>query len=158
MTLSQLVGDEPLPQSCIRESSYLENHVAVKHLPILSWKEAITWPTPSTQKPLTVAAEQTYSHHAYALLVEGDEWEKLSKDTVLLIDPAHTPDHRDFVIVYKEGQNIPTLKQALYDEEQMYLKPLISGYNIITFTPEHKLLGVVMEYRKQMKKVEKAST
>jgi SOS-response transcriptional repressor LexA len=61
-------------------------------------------------------------------------------------------EHRDFIIVYKNGQKIPTLKQALFDEGQIYLKPVTQGYNIAVFTSEHKILGVIVEYKKHLKK------
>ena len=100
----------------------------------------------------TITTEHRYSKNAYALLVEEDNWENLAKDTALLIEPAFEVEHRDFIIVHKSGQKIPTLKQALFDEGQMYLKPLTQGYNIAALTPEHKILGIVVEYKKHLKK------
>ena len=77
----------------------------------------------------------------------------MAKDTVLLIDPGLEIEHRDLVIVYKKGQKTPTVKQALFDEGQMYLKPVSQGYNIALFTPEHTILGVIVEYKKHLKKL-----
>lgn len=73
---------------------------------------------------------------------------------MLLVDPTLIVEHRDFVIVYKNGQAIPTLKQAIYDEGQLYLKLVTQGYNIISYTTEHKVLGVVVEYKRHLKRVE----
>ncbi len=153
LSISQLVGDEPIPKSRIK-GSYKINPATLNAVPLISWQNAITWPATSNEHnhhPV-IMTEHIYSKNAYALLVEEDNWENLAKNTALLIDPALEAEHRDFVIVYKKGQKIPTLKQLLLDEGQIYLKPVIQGYNIAVFTTEHKLLGVVAEYRKHLKK------
>lgn len=150
ITLDQLIGNEPLPQSRIK-GLYQINPTTLHHLPILSWEEAVLWPENENKKYNTVTTEHQYSKNAFALTVEEDGWENLAKGTALLIDPALTPEHRDFILVYKGGQKIPVLRQALFDEEQMYLKPLVKEYNITILTAEHKLLGVVVEYKKNLK-------
>lgn len=150
ITISQLVGDESFPDERIK-GAYKVNAESLNHIPLISWLNAITWPDGSDEAHHSITTEHNYSKNAYALLVEEDNWENLTKDTILLIDPALQVDHRDFVIVYKNGQKIPTLKQALFDEEQIYLKPVTHGYNIAIFTPEHRILGVIVEYKKHLK-------
>lgn len=151
LTISQLVGDEPFPESRIK-GSYKINLETLNQVPLIAWHEAIIWPTAYNPSRATVTTEHRYSKNAYALLVEEDNWENLAKDTALLVEPALEVEHRDFIIVHKNGQKIPTLKQALLDEGQMYLKPVTQGYNIAVFTPEHKILGVIVEYKKHLKK------
>lgn len=151
LTISQLVGDEPFPESRI-QGSYKVNPQTLNQVPLISWQEAITWPTQNKSLRSTITTENFYSKEAYALLVEEDDWENLAKDTALLVDPTLQVEHRDFVIVYKIGQIIPTLKQVLFDEGQMYLKPVTQKYNIAIFTPEHRILGVIVEYKKHLRK------
>jgi SOS-response transcriptional repressor LexA len=152
LTISQLVGDEPFPESRI-PGSYKVNPQKLNHIPLVSWQEAIIWPIEDNNivRP-TITTEYEYSKDAYALIVEEDYWENLSKDTVLLVDPALQAEHRDFIIVYKNDSKIPTLKQVLFDEGHMYLKPVTQQYNIAILTPEHRILGVVVEYKKQLRK------
>lgn len=152
LTISQLVGDEPFPESRIK-GAYKLDPETLNHVPLISWHESITYPITDNSPRSTVTTEHRYSKNAYALLVEEDNWENLAKDTALLVEPTLEVEHRDFIIVYKTGQKIPSLKQALLDEGQMYLKPVIQGYNIIVCTPEHKILGVVVEYKKHLKKI-----
>jgi SOS-response transcriptional repressor LexA len=152
LTISQLVGDEPFPKERIK-GSYKIDPEKLSHIPLISWQEAITWPDIEKKPRLTITSEHEYSKTAYALLVEEDNWDNLTKDTALLIEPTLKIEHRDFVIVYKVGQKVPTLKQILLDEEQMYLKPVTQGYNIAGFTPEHKILGIIVEYKKHLKKI-----
>ncbi len=152
ITLSQLVGQEPLPKHRIK-GAYKENIETICHIPVLSWEEAIAWPKTIDQDHNTVTTEFNYSKNSFALMVEEDGWENLSIGTALLVDPSVKAEHRDFIISYKEAQSIPSLKQVLYDEGQLYLKPVVTGYNISIFTPEHRILGVVVEYRKNLKRI-----
>ena len=152
LTISQLVGDESFPLSRVK-GSYTINPDKLNHIPLISWQDAITWPTVPEHPRPEITTEHNYSKNAYALLVEEDDWENMAKDTVLLIDPGLEIEHRDLVIVYKKGQKTPTVKQALFDEGQMYLKPVSQGYNIALFTPEHTILGVIVEYKKHLKKL-----
>ena len=152
LTISQLVGDEPFPESRI-PGSYKLSPQTLNHVPLISWQEAINWPAQKDILHSMITTENSYSKNAYALLVEEDDWENLAKGTALLVDPALQVEHRDFVIVYKNGHKIPTLKQVLFDEDQTYLKPVTQQYNIAIFTPDHKILGVIVEYKKYLKKV-----
>lgn len=152
LTISQLVGDEPFPESRIK-GSYMINPGVLSQIPLISWQDAMTWPDINNKYYSTISTEHQYSKNAYGLLVEEETWENLAKDTALLVDPALPAESRDFIIVHKLGQKTPTLKQALFDEGQLYLKPVIQGYNIGVFTNEHKILGVVVEYKKYLKKV-----
>ncbi|MBV8802447.1 MAG: helix-turn-helix transcriptional regulator [Gammaproteobacteria bacterium] len=151
ITLGQLVGDEPLPTTRIK-GTYKQIIEIIRHIPILSWKEVITWPDSYDQYHETITTDYEYNKYAFSLIVEEDHWENLAKGTALLIDPALKASHRDFIIIYKHGQNIASLKQLLIDEDQMYLKPVIYGYNIGVFTSEHTILGVVVEYKKNLKR------
>lgn len=151
LTLDQLVGIEPLPQTRIK-GSYQANIETVQHIPVLSWEESITWPKTSDKIHKTVSTEYSYHKNAFALLVEEDGWENLAKETALLVDPSLKAEHRDFIIVHKEGLKIPCLKQVLYDDDQMYLKPVVQGYNIAILTPDHRILGIVVEYKKYLKR------
>jgi len=151
ITLGQLVGNEPLPNNRIK-GTYKENMETIRYIPILSWEEAITWPNTYDEYHNTVSTEYEYDRHAFSLIVEEDHWENLAKGTALLIDPSLKASHRDFIITYKSGQNTASLKQLLLDEDQMYLKPIIQGYNISVLTSEHTILGIVVEYKKNLRR------
>lgn len=151
LSISQLVGDEPLPESR-EKGSYQLSSEKLSHIPLISWQETIAWPATYNKSHSTITTEHSYSKNAFALLIEEEGLENLSKGTILLIDPTIKPEHRDFVIVYKTDQKMPSLKQALFDDDQIYLKSVILGYNISLFTIEHKILGIVVEYKKNLKK------
>ena len=152
VTLGQLAGDEPLPLVRLKKAARNLPDI-LYHIPQLSWEDSIRWPATDIHPEIMLTSEFHHSEYAFALQVEEDGLENLSKNTVLLIEPELTPEHRDFVIVHKDGQKMPALKQVLIDEGQMYLKPLIHGYNVITLTPEHKILGVVTEFKKHLRRL-----
>ncbi len=157
VTLGQLVGNEPFPENRMK-GRYKENIKTARSLPVLHWDEILTWPKQNARAYATITSEYAYSDNAYAVMVEAHDWENLFPGTVLLIDPALLPEQRDFVVTYKQGQTEPTLKQVLFDEEQMYLKSVLPSGNIIALLPEHKLLGVVVEFKKQLRKASKSET
>ncbi|EKD72821.1 MAG: Peptidase, family S24 [uncultured bacterium] len=150
VSLNQLVGLEPLPDSR-RKGQYKQPIESIRNIPVISWHEAISWPNSKGKSHPTINTSYEYSKNAYALIVEEEDWENLSQGTALIIDPSIKPEHRDFAIAYKTGQPIPSLKQLLYDEGQAYLKPVVHGYNITSLSADHSLLGVVVEYKKQLK-------
>lgn len=141
ISLSQLIGDEPI-------NGFVSS--GFQTVPLLSWSEAITWPKNSIDKA-TIKIEARYSDKVFALEVENEEWDKLNKGTILFIEPNIRPEHRDWVLIHKIGQTSPSLRQIMLDDEHLYLKPLTAGYSITHLTAEHKILGVVMEFRKQLK-------
>ncbi|HEX4046037.1 MAG TPA: helix-turn-helix domain-containing protein [Gammaproteobacteria bacterium] len=151
LSISQLVGDEPIPTTRIK-GSYKIDEEKLYHVPIISWQDSITWPSSEKQPQQTATTEHLYSKNAYALIVEEDDWENLAKGTAILVDPALEAEHRDFVIIFKKGQKIPTLKQVLFDEGHIYLKPITKGYNIAALSSEHRILGIIVEYKKHLKK------
>jgi len=150
ITLGQLVGDEPIDASRVK-GLYQPNANEMLHIPIITWKDSISWPLTHDQLQGSITTEYNYSKNSFALIVEEADWENLVKGTVLLVDPLLKVEHRDFIIVHKIGHNIPTLKQVLFDEGQIYIKPVIRGYNIVILTDQHKILGVVVEYKKNLK-------
>lgn len=152
ITIDQLIGNEPLPSSREKGLHQTPAHV-LNFIPLISWLEAIGWPKTKEKNHESISTEYAYSIDAYALLVEEDNWENLAKGTALLIDPTIKPEHRDFAIAYKTGQTIPSLKQILIDDGLMYLKPIVQGYNITPLTDDYSILGIVVEYKKHLKKL-----
>lgn len=141
LSLSQLIGDEPLPQTL----SYSPAHLSV---PILSWEKVLEWETHIHDLDLPrINTDRALHAQIYALIVEDDHWENLAQGTQLIIDPTQYPKHRDFVIAHKHTQPRATLKQVLFDDDQCYLKPLNPSYQTTLATPEHQFLGVVVQYR-----------
>jgi transcriptional regulator with XRE-family HTH domain len=150
VTLDQLIGNEPLNTSLF--SGRHQPDLELKcHIPILSWEESVNWPATQDQHHPCVTTEFKYSTNAFALVINAEEWNNLAKGTLLFIDPSLKAEHRDYAIMHKNGQKVPTFKQILYEDGQIYLKSIIPGYNITVMTPEYKFLGLVIEFKKHLK-------
>lgn len=149
VSLSQLIGDEPLPNVFAEKAMT----PAFSRVPILNWMEAVTWPLNPEPSYSYVLSDNQYSQDAFALRVEESDWKNLIKETILFFDKQYKAVHGDYVLVYKEHEDKPTVRQLLCDEEHTYLKPLIEGYHTIKLSMAHKILGVLVEFRKQTKKI-----
>lgn len=151
ISINQLIGDEPLPQHM--PVGYRENQQHWTSIPVISWEEATTWPTPSHEgSRRIVSTDMDVSKQAYCLEVEEENWTNLAPGTLLIVEPKISYKHRDFVVVCKKGDEQATLKQLLIDEGVQYLKPLVVDYPMVIKGNKHKLLGVVVEYKKELRK------
>lgn len=144
INISQLVGEEPLPNTAIRNQK-------ITRLPILTWKQALSWPSMDNQIISTVITEHEYSKNAFALTVIEDLSEKIEKGSLLLIDPSATPLHLDYLLVHKQDLKSPSLKQFIIEDSEKYLRSLYSKAIVTPLTGEFKILGVVIEYKKNFR-------
>lgn len=136
-TLSELVGDIPLQWNQPTASTYL---------PLLTWATATEWP--HDQAEMSKISNE-YHKDSFALIIEEDHWEGFPKGSVIIIDPSERPQHRQYVLVHKEGASIPALRQIIHDDDQRYLKPVMTGFEISPLTPQHRIIGTVVEVRQQ---------
>ena len=150
ITITQLIGGEPLPSKAM---GYIENKTYWIKVPFIKWNEIIDWMNPEkkTQINSYVLVDIDVGKNAFALRVEEDDWLTISKGSVLIINAELTPEHKDYVIVYKTGQSVPTLKQVLIDEEKIYLKPMNHYFQPTFFDKNYLFLGVLIQIRKDTK-------
>lgn len=144
ISVGQLMGDKVIEN--VKQDA--KNTV----LPLLAWDECLHWPKIQRANLSFIHSDNKYSKQAFALLAE-DDWEHWHQGMAVLVDPAVTPAHRDYVIVHHQSQAQATIKQFIQDDMQTYLKPIFPGFNTIPFTSEHKIIGVVMEYKKTLKPI-----
>lgn len=145
ITLSQLVGDEALPNHSIQ--GVFVNREQWTQVPIISWAQAIQWPKIDLSKMAWTSTDKSIGNNAYALEVKEETWANLPPGTILIIDPNIQPEHRDFAIITKADQKAATLKQVLVEDGDIYLKAMTPGYPITTFTDKYQFLGTVIEYK-----------
>lgn len=142
LTISQLIGEDLV-------KGYNINNLFT--LPLISWEDSILWPTIKTQAKEIIMSEHSYSEDAYSLKIEEENWENFPKDGLLLIEPNIKAEHKDYIILHKVDQKIPTLKQLLNDTGTFYLKSVVSGYQMLKLSDEYKILGVACEYKKNLR-------
>ncbi len=150
ITLSQLISSEPLPD---RSSGHISNKTNWFEIPVIEWSQILEWikSEDSFKASSYILVDIDVGEKAYALKVEEDDWLIIAKGSVLIVNANLRPSNKDYAIVYKNEQNIPSLKQVLIDEQKVYLKPMNPYFPISQLDESQRFLGVVMQFRKDLK-------
>lgn len=154
ISISQLIGDEPLPENRLPGTYNPGIHGWIQ-VPLLSWEQLPEWPnlTDHSKPTLSVSTDLNLSDNAYALVVKDNTMEpRFPEGTLIIADPAIQPENRDFAIVCIEGHKAPTFKQVLIDGNQTYLKPLNSDFKPFLLDKKHRFLGTMVQARMDFKK------
>ncbi|HEU5280396.1 MAG TPA: helix-turn-helix domain-containing protein [Gammaproteobacteria bacterium] len=121
-------------------------------LPLLSWANAPLIDTLVMSGAQTnVATELSLSKHSYALPIESNELHPFSLGGVILIDRTREAKTLDYVVVVKGGMQQAVLKKLIIEGDERYLKSLVAGINLLPFTDDYRLLGVVAQYKLDLK-------
>jgi SOS-response transcriptional repressor LexA len=154
ISISQLIGDEPLPVDRI-PGTFNPDAQGWRQIPLLAWEQVLPWPK-LTQKsgPLpSISTDIELSQHAYAVAVRDTTMEpRFPEGTILIIDPNLKPNSLDFAITHVEGHKLPNFKQVLIDGEQTILKSLNSDFKTLLLDKPHRFLGVMVQSRMDFKK------
>lgn len=152
ISISQLIGDVPLPKNLLPPGSYPSQKVWVQ-VPELTWEQAVSWPA---QSPETIrhyiSTDSDVSDNAYALRIKDSSMmPRFSERTIIIIDPDEKPADRDYVIVHLENQSQVIFKQILIDGDDIYLKPLNPDFKVVQLHQDYKILGVMVQARSDYK-------
>lgn len=156
ISISQLIGDEPLPANRLPGTFNPTAH-GWAQIPLLEWEQATEWPNVTTSSKATqsVSVDMNLCENAYALTVKDTTMEpRFPEGTTIIIDPSLTPNDRDYAVVHIDGQKIPTFKQILIDGDATYLKPLNSDFKTVLLDKKHRFLGVMVQARMDFRKAE----
>ena len=72
---------------------------------------------------------------------------RFEEGTILLIDPAETPKHKDFVIIKPHNDSHAFFRQYLVNATDKYLSPLHPVYRKIILEDKFDFLGVMKQSR-----------
>lgn len=150
ITLNQLIGVDPLPLGNI---GFFEEKSHWLRIPIVSWKDAIDWPEIHIAQYEFTQTDIDIGKKPYALKIETSDWmfSGFLKNSLLLINTEINPAHKDYVVVHKADQELPTLKQILIDENQICLKPLTPYFSPTALDATYRLCGVVVQISNTLK-------
>lgn len=150
ITVNQLIGEEAIPSNL---SGYIEKPVNWLSVPIINWDQAIDWPNKKAiGNSNSILTDAEVGNNPYALIVEEEDWVGFLKNSTLIINSDLQPEHKDYAVVYKQGQTMPTLKQIMIDEEKIYLKPLNTYFSPTVFDETHHFLGVLIQVKNTIKR------
>lgn len=154
ISISQLIGDEPLPKDRLKRIYDPKKHAWSK-VPLLTWEQIPDWSHVPKQAPVVqrISTDVEVSENAYAVIVKDTTMlPRFPEGTVLIIDSSHQPQDKDFAMVQLEGQRMPTFKQVLIDGDDMYLKPMNADFNTILVDAKPRFLGTMVQARMDFKK------
>lgn len=155
VSISQLIGDEPLPENRL-PGTYNPGAHGWTQVPLLAWERVLEWPNLSDHsKPIqSISTDMNVSKNAYALTVRDTTMEpRFPEGTIIILDPAIQPEDRDYAVVYVEGHKLPTFKQILIDGNSRYIKPLNPDFKPATLDKNYRFLGVMVQARMDFKQL-----
>ena len=147
-TISELLGSE-LHSA---ESMTVAVRGELSAIPLLSWHDCVNyeWVT-AEQTRKKIQTERQLTEKAYALVVEDKGLDFFPKNSMLIIEPRAKPESGDYVVVAKSQPGKAAIKKYIIETDQVYLKSLVEGVGIVSLTAEYKLLGVIVQYRLELK-------
>lgn len=146
VSLNQLVGIELLINTANQPL------LKTQKVPLFSWEESIDYDDIEyTKEAQHIIVERIVSEKAFALIVEDDDLDFFPKHCIILVDPKVEPLNGDYVIVANIKHNKPSIRKYIVEIDQLYLKSQISGIGITKFTTEYKILGVILQYKVELK-------
>lgn len=153
VTVSQLIGEDPLPNDQTHSSGATESR-GWNRVPLISWKDAVKWPDilpqhQSSAETAYVSTDARVSKLAYSLVIKGRTMEPLFPEgTTIIVEPKRKPNDRDFVIVQMPGEEEARLKQVVIDGNEHYLKslnPTVEDVRIMRLSEAGQFLGVMAQ-------------
>lgn len=121
-------------------------------LPLLAWTEAPEIDTLSLHADQPrVSTELQLSKSSYALPIQTDELPPFSRGGVILVDRNRRAKTLDYIIVAKRGMSQAIIKKLIIEGDEHYLKSLITGINLQAYTDDFQCLGVVAQYKLDLK-------
>lgn len=118
---------------------------------LISWDEAMQF---RRQDPTKIGPHDDNAT-VFVLMIEASDEGIFPMGSFIIVDSTVIPKHGDFVIAAKKEYPKALLKQFLCAEGGNYLR---SFNSITSLMPEYFLLGVVMEYHKQLESCKTAES
>lgn len=150
ITLSQLIGEQTFQKEDNETLSATNDQIKV-----FNWDQLNIQMLPETQQHppyKTVKTITKYNQSSYASIIPNEFYKDFPKNTIILIDPSCSKNNLDILLVNHVLSNTFTLKQYIREDSNEYLKSLIKGMPIAKLSSEYKILGVIIEAIKYLKK------
>jgi transcriptional regulator with XRE-family HTH domain len=122
-------------------------------LPLISWIEALEFPKIQTRTRQHIVTKAQYGENVFAMLIEEDD-STLLPSGVLIVDSIALIKQGDLIITVKNEPSKIMLNQFIHEDGTSYLLSLSVDRSVIPLDAADRLLGVVMEYHKQIQYVE----
>jgi len=146
LTVSELLG-------C--ETAFKQNVIAgngLQSIPLLAWDECSKYELVDYQHvQRRVPTEKPVSTKAFSLQVNITDYVGLPLGCLLIVEPKLAIESGDLIIVTSKSGDNAALKRYIKEADQEYLQSLILGIGIVPFTDHYNVVGVVVQYRVELK-------
>ncbi len=153
ITLAQLKGEQPLPESFLDMGLSLTTRVVAKEVPVISWNEIngyINAPDAYISSE-HIYAEPTLPVSTFAVALPDTSMEPyFQKNSIIILDSCKTIKDRCFVLIKIAESNTCVFRQLLVDGDHKYLKPVNPDLNTFAMRllkEDDKILGIMLEAR-----------
>lgn len=155
VTISQLIGDEPLPFEPNGLKISPQKHLW-KTLPLLTLEQTLEWPHKKSdienKITKTTSTDIEVGDNGFAIKLEGHSMEpRFSSGSTLIFDPDLQPKDRSFVLILQHGKHLPQFKQLFMDGADYHIKslnPEFEGSKLSYIEPDKfRLIGVMVQAR-----------
>lgn len=154
ITIDQLKGRAEIPGLFTLGS---DENKPWHELPLLSWDEACEYETLGAEERAAkkrILTEMKVSDAAYALTMQDSSMEPVyPAGTVMIVDPKLELKDRHYVIVKLKGESRAIIRWVTTDGRDYFLKllnPDLSGSGLVKLTTEDKVLGVVVQAKRDL--------
>jgi len=148
VSIDQLIG----VNSSIGSENVTSTALKVSKIPIFSWQEFIHCAPlkPNTESKF-ILTERLVNEKAFALIIEENDLDFFPRNSILIVNPKEIPQHGDYVIIINKDHTIASIRKYIIEIDQIYLKPLMPGMSISTLTSDFQVLGVIIQYKMELK-------
>lgn len=152
ISLSQLLGDEPLPLDKL-QSTHAADMLTAAYLPILTWDDIQPWLDnlidAKKKPPEWISTEKQVGSKAFSLKIETDSYGLMfKKGSLIILDPDRAPQDGDLILVKLKSEPDILFKQFIKDGNDIYLRPVNTEIHRMKLLDEpYKLLGTFIELR-----------
>lgn len=119
ITVSQLIGEDP---------------IGCRQLPLIQSSNVSSFLNSSTERGFelkTIPIDFPLGGKCFATLAQDNLMEPfILENSILVVDPEREINHKDFVLLLKNENEIPIIRQIIFDGEDFYLKILNSNFPI----------------------------
>lgn len=150
ISVDQLLGKQPLLNETHKKIRVGDQ----KLIPLIEWKNVASWKENREQMTFSnhlnwISIDSSLNQRTFGLLFTGDSmWPQFQENTVLIVDPDKEPKNRDFVVAEIHKDQEVLFRQLLMEGKCSILKAMNSAFPAISLTPEDKIVGVVVQSRK----------
>jgi SOS-response transcriptional repressor LexA len=153
VSISQLLGDEPLPENRL-PGTHNPTYFTSVRMPVIDWNQINEWVENKGQNLQWklnnwISTEKTVGFGSFALLINTDSFGiAFRKGSTIIVDPERSPIDGDLILIKTNDGSGVLLKQFLTDGNDIYVRsvnPEMKG--IKNLRENYKILGVVIETR-----------